>query len=366
MKKTFTILALACAFATGARSAEADSSVVENGHAYCGPEVQRFSVESRMGWQMNRLDGVTDDSRTGFRGEYINMYLFARLYKGLSFRWCQRLNITNECNFWDSTDYMMMQYDAGRHWTVAAGKQVVAIGGFEYDRPAIDLYYNTEYWNQIPCFQLGASVAYTFDGGDRLTLQVSNSPFRKAIGSNNSYGLSLMWNGSHGCWESIWSVNAFQCTRDRWISYIALGNRFHMLPGGRLWLELDYINRAGGRQTFFFKDCSVAAELSGRPHSSLRLFAKYTYDTNRSGTDADLCVLDGTEIHGVSGGVEYEPIRRYPDVLRIYGVAAYNTGTNANTDGALQDGLVSVNVGLKVNLDILQGLRLALRKKTDR
>lgn len=363
MKKPHILLAIACALATGVHGTEADSLSAHDGRIYEGPEVQRFSVESRMGWQMQRTEGVTDDSRTGFRGEFINMYLFARLYKGLSFRWRQRLNITNERNFWDSTDYLMMQYEPDKHWQIAAGKQVVAIGGYEYDRPAIDLYYNTEFWNNIPCYQLGASVAYTFNSGDRMMFQFINSPFRKAIGSNNSYGFSLMWTGTHGLWETIWSVNAFQCTEGRWINYIALGNRFNMLPGGRLWLEVDYTNRASSRQTFLFQDCSVAAELSGRPHPSVRLFAKYTYDVNRSGTDADLCVTDGTEIHGIGGGVEYEPFRRYPDALRLYGAVAYTTGTNTNPDGVLRDDLVCVNTGIKVNLDILKGLRLALRKR---
>lgn len=363
MKKALLSLAIACASVTGVHAADVDTLSIRGGQSYVGPEVERFSVETRMGWQMNRMNGVTDDSRTGFRGEYINMYLFARLYKGLSFRWRQRLNITNERNFWDSTDYLMMQYRPNAHWQIAAGKQVVAIGGYEYDRPAIDLYYNTEYWNQIPCFQLGASVAYTFNSGDRLMFQLSNSPFRRAIGNNNTYGLSLLWTGQHGLWETIWSANAFQTTHGRWISYIALGNRLNFLPGGRLWLEADFINRAGGRQTFLFRDCSVAAELSGRPHPSLRLFAKYTYDRNHSGTSADLCVMDGTEIHGVGGGLEYEPVRRYPDILRLYGVAHYSTGTNANPDGVLQDGLICVNAGIKVNLDILQGLRWALKKR---
>lgn len=363
MKRTLISLALVWACALDMHAADADSLSARGEHAYEGPEIERFSVETRMGWKMQRTGGVTDDSRTGFRGEYINMYLHARLYKGLSFRWRQRLNITNERNFWDSTDYMMMQYEPNRHWQIAAGKQVVAIGGYEYDRPAIDLYYNTEYWNQIPCFQLGASVAYTFNSGDRLMLQLSNSPFRKAIGNNNTYGLSLMWTGAHGPWETIWSANAFQTTGGRWINYIVLGNRLNLLPEGRLWLEADFINRASSRQTFFFQDCSVAAELSGRPHPAVRLFAKYTYDRNHSGTDADQCVTDGTEIHGIGGGVEYEPFRRYPNVLRLYGVANYSTGTNANPDGALQDGLVCVNIGIKVNLDILQGLRWALRKR---
>ncbi len=360
MKKSLYLFLLLCTCLLGIHAAEGDSLRARRMNIYEGPRVDRFSVETRMGWQMNRTDGLTDTERTGFRGEYINMYLFARVYKGFYFKWRQRLNISNERNFWDSTDYLQLSFKANKHWQFAAGKQVVAIGGYEYDRPAIDLYYNSEFWNNIPCFQLGASATFTFNGGDQLTAQISNSPFRKNIGSNNSYGLSLMWTGKHGRWESLWSANAFETTRGRWINYIALGNRFNFLPHGKLFLELDFIHRAATRKNLLLKDCSIAAELSGRPHSTVRIWGKYTYDVNRSGSDADLCVMNGTEIHGISGGIEYQPIKRYPDMVRLYGVAGYATGTNANPQGTLQDGLVHVNVGLKVNLDLLRAMRHTL------
>ncbi len=346
-----------------AHGTEADSLSTNKKKAYHGPMIQRFSVEMRMGWQLDRINGETNKELTGFKAEHIKMYLFARLYKRLSFQWRQRLNITDSRTFWDCTDYIQLVWDINPRWQVSAGKQVVAIGGYEYDRPFIDLYNNSEFWNNIPGFQLGASVAYTFKSGDCLTFQLNKSPFSEATGDNNAIGFSLMWKGKHGMWESLWSANAFQTGGGRWINYISLGNKFNFLPNDRLWLELDFMNRASSGQAFFFKDCSVIAELSGRPHTSVRTFAKYTYDVNHSGTDADLCVLDGTEMHGISGGVEYHPIKPYPNLLRLFATAGYSTGTQGNPDGTLQDGLLHVKVGFKVNLDILQGLRWALKKQ---
>ena len=329
---------------------------------YEGPEVMKFSLEGRFGWQMLRTAGVTDDGSTGFRGDFFNLRLDARLYKGLSFSWRQRLNITSERNFWNSTDWMVLNYAPGKDWLISAGKQVVAIGGYEYDRAPIDLYTNqSEFWNHIACYQFGASVAYSVSETDRLTFQFGNSPFRTQIGSNNTYGFSLMWNGRHGMWETIWSVNAFQCTGGRWMNYIALGNKFNFLPK-RLWLELDYVNRASSRQAFLFEDCSVIAEMSGKPHSTVRLFAKYSYDVNNTGTDADLYVMSGTEMHGISGGIEYEPFKKYPEVLRLFGTAGYSWGVNSNPDGVNQDGQIRVNVGAKINLDVLKGLKWAINK----
>lgn len=348
---------LVCVMSAGAQEGRARRM-----SKYEGPEVLKFSLEGRFGWQMFRMDEVTDDDRTGFRGDFFNLRLDARLYKGLSFSWRQRLNITSERNFWNSTDWMVLNYAPNKDWLISAGKQVVAIGGYEYDRAPIDMYNsNSEYWNHIGCYQFGASVAYNFSENDRLTFQFSNSPFRTNIGSNNTYGFSLMWNGRHGIWETIWSLNAFQCTEGRWMNYIALGNKFNFLPK-RLWLELDYVNRASSHQAFLFEDCSVIAEMSGKPHSTVRLFAKYTFDVNNTGTDADCYVFDGTEMHGVSGGIEYEPFKKYPEVLRLYGSAGYGWGVNSNPDGVMQDGQIRLNVGAKISLDVLKGLKWAIKK----
>lgn len=363
-KKILCILA-ACVCSLCGQAQEAETLSAPGARRmvkYEGPEIQRLSLEGRFGWQMFNTAGVVDDNLTGFRGEFFNLRFDASIYKGLSFSWRQRLNLNSERNFWNSTDWMVLNYAPSEKWTISAGKQVVLIGGYEYDRPPIDIYTsNSEYWNNIGCYQFGASVAYNFDTNNCLTFQFCNSPFRTSIGSNNSYGFSLMWNGSHGIWETIWSANAFQTTRNRWISFLALGNKFNFIPG-RMWLELDYVNRASSNQAFLFDDFSVISELSGKPHKTVRLFAKYTYDVNNSGTDADYCVISGTEMHGVSGGVEYEPFAKHPEVMRVFGAVGYGWGRNTNPNGAMLDDQLRLNVGVKLYLDVLKGLKYAINK----
>lgn len=354
------VVVLLCAVFAHAQGPESQTSRMKR--EYQGPEVQRLDLSTRFGWQMSNLGGVTDDNGTGFRGEYIFLRFDARLYKGLSMSWRQRLNIPNERTFWDATDWMVMNYAPNEKWLVSAGKQVVAIGGYEYDRAPIDLYTNNSvFWYHIACYQLGASVRYNFNKGNSLLLQVSNSPFRTSIGNNNTYGISLMWYGKVGMWETTWSANAFQTTGGRWMNYLALGNKFTFIPK-KLWLELDYVNRASSNQTFLFDDCSVIAEMSGKPHRSVRVFGKYAYDVNTTDSDADVCVLPGTEMHSVSGGVEYESFKAYPEALRLFGSAGYSWGKNANPGCTMQDDLVRVNVGVRLNLDVLRGLRWAVNK----
>lgn len=362
MKETLLCVALLCTYGLCLGAQERDSVDVSRRTEYQGPEVTKLEVESRVSWRMLREAGATRDEETGFRGDYVKLKLNARLYKGLSFSWRQKLNMTGDAAFWNATEWMTLSYDFNPRWSVSAGKQIVAIGGYEYDRAPIDLYApNSEFWNGISCYQLGVSAQYQPSSNDRILLQVCNSPFRTNIGNNNTYGLGLMWYGQHGLWETIWSLNAYQTVGDRWINYIVLGNKFSFIPR-RLWLELDYMNRAGSGQDSFFDDLSVMAELSGKPHQTMRIYAKYTFDMNRSDTVADCCVLDGTEVHSVSGGVEYMPFLRYPDVLRLFATAGYSWGVNGNPAGALGDDQLRLNVGVRLNVDVLSGLKWAIRK----
>ena len=59
----------------------------------------------------------------------------------------------------------------------------------------------------------------------------------------------------------------------KFISYIALGNRFNMGP---VTLELDLMNRAASHQTYFFKDCSVMANLIYGVIPMLNIYGKVT------------------------------------------------------------------------------------------
>ena len=104
MKKYFLSLVFLglCTFGVHGQSEETASArkMVE----YQGPEVTKFTFETRFGWQMTNLAGQTDDNATGFRGEFINLSLNARIYKGLSISWRQRFNRVPERTFWDATD----------------------------------------------------------------------------------------------------------------------------------------------------------------------------------------------------------------------------------------------------------------------
>ena len=98
------------------------------------PGLMTLRGEVRLDYQRDMQDGNTVDGNSGFEGKYVNFRVDGRLAKGLTYSWRQRLNKHHEDgNFFDATDWIYLDYRRGC-WSFSGGKQVVAIGGWEYDR----------------------------------------------------------------------------------------------------------------------------------------------------------------------------------------------------------------------------------------
>lgn len=312
-------------------------------------EILRLDVEARVDFQWNARDGHTDDSDTGFQGKYLVMRVDGMIVPGLTYSWRQRFNkMHSDASFFDATDWVYLNYEIDR-WGFQAGKEVVAIGGFEYDRAPIDLYSCSVFWNNIPCYALGVSAGYGITSSDRLSFQVTQSPFFTKE-NRNMYGYNLMWNGHHGFYDALWSLNLNEYAKGKYISYIALGNKFTY---DKVSLELDLMNRASSHQTFFFKDCSLMAELAYSPNARWKIHGKYTYDVNHAGTDADLVVAEGTELSMAGAGVEFFPLMNKRHRLRLHANCYYSWGKNGNPGNPMQNKTLFVSAGLTWDMNLL-------------
>lgn len=321
--------------------------------------IDQLAIETRMAWNGQWTEGNMQHDESGFRGQFINLRLDATIINGLSVSYRQRLNKQTDRTFWDATDWLKLDWQATRHWSFSAGKQIVNEGGWEYDRAPIDLYYCSDHWYHINCYQLGVSATYKPSGKDALTLQLCNSPYRPWAGSN-SYAVNLQWLGQHHWYHTSFGLNAFQRDRDgHFMGLMTLGNRFMM--GKNLHLDVDYVHRATRHQAFF-KDFTLSTELRGQVHPSTSIFAKYTYDQNLTGIKADHEVVAGTQMHSTSCGIEVHPFSKYRDGVRFFAVGCYSWGTNPETDAPMLDNQVCVQAGVKFRVDILEGLKWTVNK----
>ena len=291
-------------------------------------DLLNLRIDARADFQQDFVGDDKVSANSGFKGKYIMLRMDGNFTENFSYSYRQRLNKTHlDQTFFDATDWLHLSYTY-KSWSVSAGKQIVAIGGYEYDRAPIDIYFGSVYWNNISCYQFGASLSYTTkEGNDKFLFQFSESPFRRNVANvanKEMYAYNLMWYGSHNWFNSIYSLNMIEYLPGSFISYITLGNKFNF---GKFSFEFDAMSRATDRHVFFGKNLSLIGELSWRPKECVNIFAKATYDVNKSGDNSDYCVADGTELTRVGAGIEYFPIK----AIRLHAQGYYGWGVSGHS-----------------------------------
>ncbi|MBR4312420.1 MAG: porin, partial [Bacteroidaceae bacterium] len=198
-------------------------------------------MEARGDLQYENFDGHKMDGSTGFRGKQFNLRLDGNITEAWSYSYRQRMGKPNgDASYFDAVDWINLTYTTGA-WAFSGGKQVVAVGGYEYDRAPLNFYFGSEFWNNMACYQWGVSASYNLgtDNNDVLKFQVAQSSFRSVNPSMLSY--NLMWTGSYGCLDILHSVNMLEYLPGKFVSFIALGHQFHF---DYFTLQLDWMNRA--------------------------------------------------------------------------------------------------------------------------
>ena len=305
-------------------------------------DLLKASLETRFDIDNVSYNGKISGSNSGFKGKYLLLRANGELAKGVTYNWRQRLNRgSSDENYYNSTDMLYLTYSTGKY-EFSAGKQVVAIGGYEYDKSPIDLYGTSLFWQNIPCFEIGASVASNITSTDKLLFQVCQSSFW----TNNQrdlYGYNLMWLGSHGMWNTLYSINMTEVARGYKIGYVSLGNKFSF---DKCSLELDLMSRTGEHPFKFEKDITLVGELSLHPCRNVNVFGKVSYDLNKSDESFDPLVLTGTDMTTLGAGVEYFPLKKDSKSLRLHLCGFYSMGENANRANFTQDKTLYVTAGI--------------------
>ena len=379
MKKTFTrfmsapsaavakiLCVVAVLFCVNSASAQGES---ENEN-----DIFKLGVEARFDYLNQAIDGKHYGGSSGLKVRYVNLRMDGQISKMFSYSWRQRFSKVNTASdFVDNMDWLHLTFKPNQNWGISAGKQVVMIGGFEYDRAPIDLYFCSEYWNNVACYQLGASVTFTTTkGNDSLTLQMCHSPYLK---SPNNYGedvngnmvqladlfaYNLLWSGSHGCFSALYSLNFSEYQRNKYDVYVVLGNQFKF---GDATIQLDLMNRGVSAKELLFDNFSVMGEFSYLIAKRVNVFARATYDKVGDNYPKGLFLYPGTEMMRVGGGVEYYPLggRGNRDV-RLHAAYAYNFGNNTNPAGTAVDKGSYLTVGLTWRIDIMAAARKIINK----
>ena len=347
-------------------------------------EVFRLGVEARFDYLNQSLEGNKIDAGSGFKVRYFNLRIDGQIASKFSYSWRQRFNRANSISeFAQNTDWLHLTYKPTENWAISAGKQVLMIGGWEYDRAPIELYFCSEFWNNVNCYQIGASVAYTTNSGnDTILFQACQSPYDTTSASVDYYAYNLYWSGSHGCFTALYSLNFMQYAPGKYDKYIALGNQFKF---GDATIQLDLMNRGPKVKDLLFDNFSIMGEASYLVADRVNIFAKATYDKIGNSSISASGLIPGTELTRVGGGVEYYPLGGQGNRnIRLHAAYAHTFGVNTNFDfekdccgnivmdangnpkqvfkGTARNGLGYLTVGLTWKIDILSAAERLINK----
>ncbi|MDE6696812.1 MAG: OprO/OprP family phosphate-selective porin [Muribaculaceae bacterium] len=314
-----------------------------------------LDVEARMDWQIVDHKSSLDRTQTGFIGKYIALKAHGQLAEGLTYTWRQRFSRTPKDNtFWDQTDILDINYKFGK-FDVGAGKQIVLIGGYEYDRPPINLMCPNLFISNVACYQFGVSGGYQLTPNDHLAFQVSQSLFATPQ-DRNLYAYNLMWRGSHNIFdlfrlETIWSVNEIEYQKGKYCNYVALGNKF--LIKDNITVLVDLMTRTYPENRIF-KNNTFMGEIAWTPFSKWKFTAKMSYDCNRGVNTTDKTeVARGSQL--VIGGIvaEWYPLIKARHLLKVHAAAFASAGVNNNPADLMQKDTFYGSIGLTWHMNLL-------------
>ena len=298
-------------------------------------------------------DTVEPSFAHGFAGKYLVVALDGTIGSKFSYHLRQRLNTPNigfANTFFQGTDWAYLNWNFTDNFFLSAGKQVVAIGGWEYDTNPIDIYYGTEFWNRVCCYEMGMSLNYKDNSGkNHFLLQMCNSPFINSA-MQSIYAYNLMWYGNFGIFKTAYSVNMIEYEQGKFINYISLGNK---LQFNGVEMYLDLTNRASFEQERFFgQDITAIYGIGVDIGKKWIVFAKAGYDFNQAqlpNTDDhtqeayDQYVVPGKKVDFESLGFEYYPMGDRSLRLHL-------CGSHTSVDG---ESKFQANLGLTWKVDLL-------------
>ena len=320
----------------------------------------KFKMEVRADGEYTTTDTAARPN-LGFHGKYFNLKLGGDLGSGFSYYFMQRI-VANEgsVTFFDNTDFLYLDYKPTNNWRLRFGKDAMALGGFEYDAAPIDVYFPTNLWRNIYCFQLAFSGAYiTDDGNHTFMAQVSNSPYVNYNNLNYDAGLvsyNLYWAGNMGHWHTLWSTSMVEYKWNNYLNMIMIGNK---LVYDKWDLYVDFIHHALAIDDWG-KNFGIVSCANYYFTPQFNIFVKGMYEQNKSGEnlgssvamDHQLAAGHTSARYGL--GFEYFPSEQKNVRLHIYACRMTDSFTDATTNQPVTVATWNFNVGATWTMDYYQ------------
>ena len=341
MKKLLTLLVLAlCVIGLNAQE---EKSLYEQ-ISGVKKKTDKFNLYMNMNGSFDAMFNDEGFDQGKFNMRQLRIEAKGNVNEWLSYRWRQRLNRSNDGgsmidNLPTSIDIAGIGVKLGDKFSIFAGKQCAAYGGFEFDANPIEIYEYSDMIEYMSNFMTGINIGYDFLEGQQLNFQILNSlnsPFGETYNftpilmealnveaSKLPLVYTLNWNGNfNDVFKTRWSASLMSQAKGENLYYFALGNEFTL---GKFNMYLDFmysndaIDRGGiiteirglelGHNVYNTSYMSLVTKLNYRFADKWNVFVKGMYET-ASVTEESELVAKGkyrTSL-GYLGGIEYYPM----------------------------------------------------------
>ena len=208
------------------------------------------------------------------------------LYKGIG--------NTRDVNWLDILDF---SYNTGR-WHFDAGKLYIRFGGFEFEAPNWDFHHNLESncWMNLQPYTWGATVGYDVAYGNRLSINVNNSPFSGTLFKNMLLAYSFAWDGQVGPVQTYWGFTLLEKEDRSLVKVLGLGQRLTLYDDYTA--ELDYTVKSDDWNTFFSRESSLVLKLAYEGQKWFQLHLKGGWEFVTENESVMTPELDGPSFVG--------------------------------------------------------------------
>ena len=365
MKKLFVLLLLAlCVIGVNAQE---EKSLYEQ-ISGVKKKTDKFNLYMNMNGSFDAMFDADGFNQGKFNMRQLRIESKGNVNEWLSYRWRQRLNRPNNGggmidNLPTSIDIAGIGIKLGDNFSLFAGKQCAAYGGFEFDANPIEIYEYSDMIEYMSNFMTGINIGYDFLEGQQLNFQVLNSlngPFTdmyhftpelmetlKLENTKLPLVYTLNWNGNFGnIFKTRWSASLMSQAEGKNLYYYALGNEL-TLGNFNIYFDFmlsnDDIDRGGIiTEMIGFEDdhnvyntsyMSLVTKLNYRFASKWNVFVKGMYET-ASVTEATETIEKGKyrTSFGYLGGLEYYPMESNLHFFLTYVGRTYKYEERANHD----------------------------------
>ncbi|MEG0889195.1 MAG: porin [Bacteroides sp.] len=317
-----------------------------------------------------------------FKVQQLRIEMKGNINDWLSYRYRQRLNRSNDGNNMidnlpNSIDWAGIGIKLSPKFSLFAGKQGVAYGGFEYDLNPIEIYEYCDLLENLSGFMTGVNVGYNVTPSQQLNLQILDS---RNNSFNDTYGVTadalgnlpdlkssklpliytLNWNGNfNNVFKTRWSASLMSESSNKNLYYYALGNELNL---GKFNMYLDFmysqegidrngtisniVGRPENHNTFNTGYLAVVSQLNYRFLPKWNVFVKGMYDT-ASVTKASDGVEKGNyrTSWGYLTGLEYYPMETNLHFFLTYVGRSYDFTARAKALGQENYSTNRISVG---------------------